>query len=158
MFNKLERISSLYYLAPLFFIILACIWAYAPGLQGGYYFDDPANIVENNLLHIDSLQPAEIWQAMWSGQASHLKRPVSMLTFAINYYYFGLDPGAMKIVNLLIHIFNGLALLYLIRVFIKNSAQKYQEPKLLAIVSLVVVACWLLHPINLKAYCMLCSE
>ncbi len=151
MFNKLERISSLYYLAPLFFIILACIWAYAPGLQGGYYFDDPANIVENNLLHIDSLQPAELWQAMWSGQASHLKRPVSMLTFAINYYYFGLDPGAMKIVNLLIHIFNGLALLYLIRIFIKNSAQKYQEPKLLAITSLVVVACWLLHPINLTS-------
>lgn len=151
MLNKNVRTIFKYYLAPLLCITIICIWAYFPGLQGGYYFDDDANIKENTLLHIESLHPSALWQAMWSGQASHLKRPIPMLSFAMNYYFFGLDPGAMKIVNLLIHILNGFVLIFLLRILLKNTAEKFKKPKLLAITSLAITAFWLLHPINLTS-------
>jgi len=151
MLNKNVRTIFKYYLAPLLFITIICIWAYSPGLQGGYYFDDDANIKENTLLHIETLHPSALWQAMWSGQASHLKRPIPMLSFAMNYYFFGLDPGAMKIVNLLIHILNGFLLVFLLKILIKNSANKFQQSKLLAMATLAIIAFWLLHPINLTS-------
>ena len=128
-----------------------CYWVYSPGLDGDFYFDDFANIQENLLLHIDSLHPNELWQAMWSGQSGHLKRPIPMLSFALNHYFFGLDPGAMKIVNLGIHLLTGLAIFFLVYIWMSHVYSQSDNQKKIGILTIVVLSAWLLHPFNLTS-------
>ncbi len=129
--------------------ILLCVFVYSPGLNGGFYFDDSANIENNELLHVEEFKLEAFWQAMWSGQAGLLKRPIAMLTFALDHYNFGLNPFAMKTINLLIHIANGLLLLCLMKILFGNIQVKRQKNNNLALISILVCTVWLLHPINL---------
>ncbi len=96
-----------------YFLILLVIAVYYPGLYGGFHFDDFYNIVNNPRIHLQSLDPVELWQAAWSGQTNALKRPLSILSFALNTYFTGYSAPMMKITNLVIHILNGLCIIYL---------------------------------------------
>ncbi|NOY73401.1 MAG: hypothetical protein GXP14_13710, partial [Gammaproteobacteria bacterium] len=73
-------------LALFLLAILLTIVVYSPGLSGGFIFDDFYNIVENKALKIDSLDKDSLTAAALSGQAGPLKRPISVLSFAFNYY------------------------------------------------------------------------
>ncbi len=145
---QIMKLNNKHYLI-IFFVILTCIFVYFPGLNGGFYFDDTANIEDNELLHIEQFKLEAFWQAMWSGQAGLLKRPIAMLTFALDHYFFGLNPFAMKTVNLFIHLVNGLLLLSLMHLLFTNLQIASQKNKNIIITSLVVFAVWLIHPINL---------
>lgn len=129
--------------------ILLCVFIYSPGLNGGFYFDDSANIENNELLHVEEFKLEAFWQAMWSGQAGLLKRPIAMLTFALDLYNFGLNPFAMKTINLLIHIANGLLLLGLMNILFSTLQVKSHKNNNLALIATLVCVVWLLHPINL---------
>ena len=122
---------------------------YFPGLKGSYFFDDYPNIVENTRLHVDSLDGRQWQQAIWSSNSSLLRRPLASFTFALNYFFDGLNPWPMKAVNLAIHLLNGW-LLYLLLVrtagLLKQPAQAKPRIRLLA---LLTSTAWLVHPINL---------
>ena len=142
----LERINPIFAILA---AILLTIIVYMPGLNGEFYFDDTPNIEENFLLHIKDLQLDALWQAMWSGQAGVLKRPISMLSFAINHYFFGLSPFAMKVINLIIHLINGVLIFLLINFLFKNVNIKNQTYKHSKYIAYFIVIVWLIHPINL---------
>ena len=121
---------------------------YWPGLGGTYFFDDYPNIVDNLRLHVDSLDWRRWLQAAWSSPSSDLQRPLSSLTFALNYFFDGLNPWPMKACNLAIHLLNG-GLLYLLllrigRLMFPERVTQAREQLL----PLLVSAAWLLHPIN----------
>ena len=123
---------------------------YYPGLFGDYVFDDMPNIVENQKLRIEHLNKNEILSAFWSGDAGPLGRPISMLSFAFNYYFTGLDPFYFKLTNIFIHIINSI-LVYFVsykifkRLFISTCNNKIFL--MAGIVSLV----WAIHPLNLTS-------
>ena len=56
-------------------ILFACVWAYLPGLHGGFLFDDYAN-----LPLLGSGGPVTQWETFWryitSGRADPTGRPV----------------------------------------------------------------------------------
>jgi hypothetical protein len=131
--------------------IIICIWVYSPGLNGGFYLDDAPNIEDNVLLNIQSLSFAELWQATWSGQAGHLKRPIPMLSFALNMYFAENDVYAMKITNLVIHIINALLIIYLFKLLLPLISEKYKNNKYTNYLALTVGIIWLLHPFNLTS-------
>ena len=133
-----------------FFSILACIWAYSPGLHGGYYLDDIVNIQKNNLLHIESLDLNELWQAMGSGESGHIKRIIPYLSFAINLYFSNESAFGLKATNLFIHILCSLCIFLLIYLLLrKNYLQNnINEPLLLAV---LVSVLWMSHPFNLTS-------
>jgi hypothetical protein len=96
--------------------ILALIaLVYRPGLSGGYLFDDFPNLVANDETDIGQLTPGELLSAAFAGDSGPLSRPVSMLSFTLERYFFGLDPRAMKLTNLAIHLVNTLLVFFLIR-------------------------------------------
>lgn len=138
---------------PLFVLFLILIFSfliYLPGLTGDYVFDDIANIVENQKIAIISLDYMSLKAAFWSGDAGPLGRPISMLSFALNYYFIGFDPYYFKLTNLVIHLFNGI-LIYFLSFNIFSWLYNNKKIKKAQYLSLLVSLIWLIHPLNLTS-------
>lgn len=142
-------------LHPLSLLALALIAAavvYYPGLSGGFVFDSTTSIVLNERLKLEQLDLASLKIAALSDNAGALKRPLSMLSFAVNYYCAGgFDPRAFKTVNLGIHLLNGVSLYLFLSLLLTmlrrrdgNHDSRPQQSRWLAA---TVTAAWLLHPL-----------
>ncbi len=124
--------------------------SYWPGRNGGFTFDDYPNIVDNTALHVTGTAWNDWLAAIMSSPVSDTPRPLAMLTFAINHYFTGLDPQAMKLTNIAIQMLNTLLVFFLVRSLLRAVAQRAgaraQQHEWIA---LFTAACWGLHPINL---------
>ncbi|GAP65023.1 hypothetical protein MBSD_n0311 [Mizugakiibacter sediminis] len=146
---SLSRTHPLFWLA---IALLATTAAYLPALQGGYLFDDFPNIVDNAALQPKDASVASLVRAALSSPSSKLKRPLTSLTFAANYLVGGLDPFGMKLVNLGIHLLNGLLFFLLARQLLALApAQAMDSPRRRDFLAVLIAAAWMVLPINLTA-------
>lgn len=129
-------------------VIVALYW---PGLTGGFAFDDFPNIVDNLAMHVDSLDLDAWLGAIFSSPSSTLKRPLAMATFALNHYFTGLSPEAMKATNLAIHVLNALLVAGLVRALLQWMQARGQEIPRRVATTWWTTATWALHPINAMA-------
>ena len=133
-------------------LCLLTILVYVPGLSGDYMFDDMPNLLHNEQLNISSLDTEAIQGAVFSSSSGKLRRPVSMLSFTLNRYFFGIAPYSHKVVNLLIHLLTGIGL-YLLSRLVLRSYRQYRNPgltnKALKWIPVIVAGLWLVHPLNL---------
>ncbi|HKT31707.1 MAG TPA: hypothetical protein VJS89_04340 [Gammaproteobacteria bacterium] len=135
-------------------MLAAVALAYAPGLSGGFMFDDITNIVMNPFLALDHLGVNEMLRAAFSVRSGPLYRPISMLSLALNLYFFGPHPFSFKLVNVAIHLVNALLLLWLTRRLLINCRRRYGfewSSGTLNWASVIIAAAWALHPLNLPA-------
>lgn len=127
---------------------------YLPGLSGPFAFDDFPNIQTNYYLAIQHLDIDSLKRAAFSGNSGPLKRPISMLSFALNYYATGFNPFYFKLTNLVIHLFNGIGIYTLTGLILRIYRQRFQ-PRLtshhIQWLSLALATAWLLHPLNLTS-------
>ena len=137
------------------FVLLGTAVLYWPGLGGGFLLDDYPNIVFNEAIRFDAWAWDGLLEALLAGTAGPTGRPVSMLTFALNYRLAGLDPFWLKLTNLIIHLANG-ALVFqlserLLRLarFGAGSEAGHVLSGDLRLAVLTVAAAWTLHPIQL---------
>ncbi len=142
---------------PVFCLLVALVvtfLVYQRGLYGPFLFDDGPNIVDNPKLAIRDLHLDSLKQAAYSGYSGPLLRPLSMMSFAANYYATGLDPYYFKLTNLMIHLCSGVGL-FILTWLLLNFYRKRFEPGLSAThaqwIGLAVAAAWLLHPFNLTS-------
>ena len=137
-----------------FLISLLAVAVYFPGLSGDYMFDDTSNLLSNRQLNIKSLDIESLESAAFSSGAGTLRRPVSMASFALNRYFFGVGPYSHKVVNLIIHLLTGLFLFLLSRLIL-HSYREYHKPelsnRLVTWLPVVISGLWLVHPLNLSA-------
>lgn len=135
-------------------VLLLAFTIYSPGLQGPFLFDDWQNLVHNEHLHIDDLNFASLQQAAYSTSSGDLKRPISMLSFALNYYATGADPYFFKLTNVLIHLVNGIGI-FIMTLLLLDAVRQRMQPGLtqwhIRLVSVSIAAAWLLHPLNLTS-------
>jgi len=138
------------------FALLCCIIGiavacYFPGLTGHFIFDDGINIRINPFLQIDRLDFSALWQAASSDGAKPLSRPISMASFAVNYYFFGMNPYYFKATNMAIHMVNGLLVFVLVRSLISLHLRirGMADDITASWIGLAVATLWLLHPFNL---------
>lgn len=146
---------------PNLILALACCAAallamaiYLPGLPGTFVFDDISNIVDNPALQIRDLSGQSLLQAALSSPGGGLMRPISMLSFALDAYFWGLSPLAFKLTNLLIHLACGVALGFLAREILTALTEDPQEAlprREIGWLSLGVTLLWCVHPLNLTA-------
>jgi len=129
--------------------------AYTPGISGPFLFDDITSITTNSKLQVNELNYQEVSNATLSGYAGPLKRPVAMLSFALNYYFSaGYVTANFKITNIVIHCMNAiLAYLLCLQLFKRNSIINSNSNKLSSAFGLAatVSLLWALHPINLTS-------
>ena len=140
--------------AGLALAVIATVLIYWPGVHGGFLLDDFGNIVQNSALRIHSLSFPDLMAAAFSSGSGPLDRPISMLSFALNEYFFGPSPYSMKATNILIHAFNGI-LLYAVAALILTAYRRRFRPELshglVLGTALAITAGWLLLPINLTS-------
>ena len=135
---------------------------FLPGISGPFVFDDFSNITHNKFLRFDTLNFSNVFQAAMSSDAGTFKRPLAMLTFALNSWFAGGTDLAepFKVWNLVIHAINSVLILALtIKIIgaasgsIKNGSSKeghlaYQYPLYIAT---MVAVLWAAHPIQLTS-------
>lgn len=132
--------------------LMLTFFIYSAGLHGGFLFDDVANIQDNAYLKVAHLDAQSLWQAAQSSSAGMLKRPISMLTFALDYYFSGMDAYSFKRTNLFIHLLNGIAIFFLSRLLLDLYRQLHRPlmPERTSVwISVAISSLWLLHPFNL---------
>lgn len=134
--------------------VAVCLFIYWPGVHGGFVMDDFPNIVRNAAVHITSLNVHSLLAAAFSSHSGPLDRPLSMITFALNEYFWGPSPFSMKVTNILIHACNGL-LVYavaglILRVYRQRFAPELSESTV-RWTAVATATAWMLLPINLTA-------
>lgn len=127
---------------------------YLPGLPGAFVFDDYGSITNNPAIKLQALTAQGLLQAALSAPVGGLLRPISTLSFALDAYFFGVDPEPFKITNICIHLAVGILLWYLARELLRayrTSTGKSLNDQVIAWLSLAVTTLWLVHPLNLTS-------
>jgi len=132
-------------------LCVACILAYANGLGGDFLFDDFQNIVDNPALQAITRGTTDWLNVAFLTGSGVLRRPISMLSFGLNVTAFGMDPFAFKLVNLAIHLANGLLLYALFRRIVARLFVAEQEASAARAIALIACAAWLLHPLQVSS-------
>lgn len=90
-----------------FALVLALTWfVYAPGLAGGFLFDDFVNLPA-----LGAYGPIDNWTAFWqyvtSGVADPTGRPLALLSFLIDARDWPADTWSFKRTSVALHLING---------------------------------------------------
>ena len=136
---------------PFAAVLLVATAVYYPrGSQAGFAFDDYPNILTNRYVQAEHKDFSSLMQTAWAGAAGPLKRPISMVSFALNDYLHGTWPMGYKITNLVVHLVNGW-LAFILAGLILVSIKWPAPPERIRTLALVAAAAWLLHPLNLTS-------
>jgi Tfp pilus assembly protein PilF len=141
--------SAFFFENPLIHILLIFVFAliaYSNTFHFPFQFDDKINIVTNfKLRDLNNFWPPE--GSRWLG----------FLTFALNYYFGGLDTTGYHIVNILIHILNATLVYWLVLLtfdtpFMKASSSGFmisdRTNRLTALFSALI---FVTHPVQTQA-------
>jgi len=136
---------------PIVLILLFCGLLYGPGLNGPFLFDSKVALHSNPDVQISGSQLEEWRIALLSSNSGPLGRPISMLSFAANYVVAeGLDGFSFKLVNLLLHLGNGLLLWFVLNALLTLSPQQNIFGDKTTLIVTAVSALWLLHPLHIS--------
>lgn len=123
-------------------ITAAVFW---PALGGPFLFDDLIHLPElGRDGGIDSL--GDLLRFAFSSDSGPLRRPLAMLSFALNDQAWPADPWSFKYTNLMLHLLNGVLVFALVRQLGRLTDLARRADWL----ALAVTALWLLHPIQLS--------
>ncbi len=98
----------------IFFLFLATLIAYGNSLNSGFLLDDQILIVENQNLHNFTNFKFML------GPFLNYFRPMTFLSFKIDYLLWGLWPQGYHLTNIILHFFNGVLIFLLIRAVWNN--------------------------------------
>lgn len=146
-------------------IVLAALCAaaalvYLPGVSGPWLFDDYGVLIKNTYVRVTKLDLDSLWHAAFSVETGPLKRPISMLTFALNYYFAGSfrQVAHFKATNIAIHATNSVLIFFLLRAALNRAISTGQvglklDSRLLApgYLAAAVAILWSVHPIQLTS-------
>ncbi|MFT3928658.1 MAG: hypothetical protein QM709_00040 [Spongiibacteraceae bacterium] len=128
---------SRHYIFPVTIFLTLCI--YLLGVRGPFILDDLLNLETLKKLDESSIP----WYAVvFSNSSGALGRPVSMMTFAADYWLHGFNATWFKISNVLLHVACGATLYFLVIKALAETAYKSTSRT----ISSVVASIWLLSP------------
>lgn len=148
---KLHQQPNTIALFLLFFFLL--LLGYHNSFNASWHFDDIANILLNTPLHIDNLSPASLKQTFFAypDQAGKLLRPISNLTFSLN-WYFGQDKVfGYHVINFLIHFITTIAL-YQVSLLLLSTPRlhsTYRQSKFF--IAALAAILWAINPMQTQA-------
>ncbi|BCT91742.1 hypothetical protein LYSHEL_07660 [Lysobacter helvus] len=127
-----------------FALVLAmAAWAYAPGLSGGFLFDDYINL-DALSRHGAVVDAPAFWRYITSGTSDPTGRPLALLSFLVDARDWPADPAPFLRTNLVLHLLNG-ALLWVLLLAMERTLgtqREHRQP-----IALLGAGLWLLHPL-----------
>lgn len=120
-------------------ILLLTAWVYWPGQTGPALLDDASSV-----LVISDLQehPEKAWDYILGDRSGALGRPVSMASFVLERLFLDGSVATSKLVNILLHLFNGLLVVCLFWLLFRFTATPGYRW-----LAVVLGAMWLLSPL-----------
>jgi len=134
--------SQTTWLSVLVFIFVGSI-IYSNTLNVPFYFDDYANI-KKPAIQVENGTCGEFARVLHKGTLQN--RPVSNLSFALNYYFGGYRVQGYHLVNIFIHIASAICLYFLFyyTLCLPPNREKYFGAQSVAFLASLV---WLVHPV-----------
>lgn len=127
-------------------LLLTTTALYWAGLYGTFLLDD-----EPNLLPLQTIADSRMWEGILQyvseGESGWLGRPISLLTFALQYHDWASNPWAFKYINLMIHLLNGCLVFFFCLLLSRLLALSESRALLL---SWLTAALWLVHPLQIS--------
>ncbi len=121
---KPGNISFLQAIIYSFLIVSFSLLAYWNSLENDFVFDDVTIVKENRLIkdlrNIPEIFSTDYW-AMGSAYQTGLYRPLTILSFALNYYYSEDNPIPYHLTNLIIHSINSILIFFFFFLIFKNT-------------------------------------
>lgn len=133
-------------------LALLATLAYGLGLQGGFIFDDHANILQNVSVTTEDVSLDALVRSADSGASGPLGRPLAMASFQLNHATCGVRPLCWKLTNLAIHWVNAVLVFVLAGLLLRTPTLAGRVPdSVRASLPLFVAAVWAVHPLNLTS-------
>ena len=107
----LSRYETLFLLSLALIVILI----YANSLGSPFVFDSRNNIETNPHIRISKITLNDLAEAAFNSPLK--QRPLSNISFALNYYLHGYNVVGFHVVNILVHISTG----FLLYLFVKST-------------------------------------
>ena len=120
---------------------------YSPCLHGDFVFDDRTFIYDDaSPVHITRL--SQLTDILFS---KVLVRKIGLISFAINFYFGGLNPYGYHLVNVIIHILNGFILFLLSYTILTLASNEGKGRGNAFKISFLGSLLWLVHPIQTQS-------
>jgi tetratricopeptide (TPR) repeat protein len=146
----LEKLRDSLFAAGLLFSILAVI--YANSFDCSWHFDDYINIVENPGIQIKTLSWQEVERGLYGITGSaRWQRPFSYFTFAMNYYFDGLNVFWYHVVNFFIHYITSVFLFLFIYNTLKLPVLEGRYEQNAYSIALLATLFWAINPVQVMA-------
>lgn len=136
---------------PLLLLFLLLFVSYFNSFNGTWIFDDFANIVENERVHLTSLDWENIKDTFYGIQSHTISRPLSYLSFGLNYYFHQLDVFGYHLINFIIHCITTLFLYLFIFHVLYLPILKGQFTNRAGSIALLSATLWAISPIQVTA-------
>ena len=141
--HSLPQKTTSFWLQTLVLVITGGV-VYSNTLNGSFHFDDFTNIVNNPAIR--DLSPGAGWFTF------NPRRWVGFLTFALNYHFHGLDVAGYHLVNISIHILNGLLVWYFTGMLLRNSLRRENLSENTSnLIAFFTALLFLVHPLMTEA-------
>jgi len=144
----MKRVVIIAILAGLAFSAAGAI-LYANTLESPFLFDSRPRILENPNLRLKHLSLDGLKNAAFQPPGSK-NRPLANITFAINYLFDGYDTTGYHILNIAIHIANGILLFVFLLSTLKLSGLKCDRTQCAAIAFLAAML-WFTNPLHTQS-------
>jgi Flp pilus assembly protein TadD len=127
---------------------LLILITYSHTLHSPFVFDDIRNVSSNQAIQISDLTFKNLRHAAEKSPLS--ARPVSYITFAVNYFFHQHEVYGYRLVNLVIHMLNGVLLyLFLMNTFKLPVLQnRIKHPFWVAYLATLI---WVIHPLQVQS-------
>jgi tetratricopeptide (TPR) repeat protein len=120
---------------------------YSPCLHGDFVSDDQLYIYDaSSSVHISRL--SQLTDILFS---KVLVRRIGLISFALNYYFGGLNTFGYHLVNVIIHILNGLILFLLSYTILTLPSNEGKGSRIAFKISFLGSLIWLVHPIQTQS-------
>jgi len=139
-------------LAVIFLYILGFV-VYLNSFSVPFVFDDYPNIRDNPSIRLTTIDNQSLRAAAFESHAG--RRPLAYASFAFNYFFGGYDVKGYHLVNILIHIANGILVYFVALILLGRTclpSNTASSPNLRPrLVALFAAALFVAHPVQIQA-------
>ncbi len=134
-------------------ILILLLIIYSNSFHAPFHYDDFLNITDNPNIHLREFSLDSLKNILYGKKLNHTydTRPLSYLTFALNYYFSRNNTFGYHIVNLTIHCITSILLFLLIHITLKLQNPATDSLKNIYPISLFSTLFWASHPIQVTA-------
>lgn len=127
--------------------------AYFNTFNASWHFDDYPNLVQCEDIRVSNLKPGTLFKAYLELEnGNHRQRPITWLSFALNWYWAQDNVVGYHVVNLLIHLVASVFLFLCCRHILSVYMLHKSDDQVMAILAAFLSAgLWSLHPIQTQA-------